>query len=176
MVWDHLFLSLDYSPRWWSSQRYTIIVGWRTIVFYRLFHVSTLGGRGDAFTMSRWIRCFYGEIIDLFFFHWQRHFLPFSLQDHVTRRTAMNLVLEVAREKKKQYIFLTPQDLRYVACCIGFIENISECFSFLKITPDMRILRMPQPKRTLMQIENETHSDWKNSSIFVFTWNISYVN
>jgi len=25
----------------------------------------------------------------------------------------MNLVLEVAREKKKQYIFLTPQDLRY---------------------------------------------------------------
>jgi chromosome segregation ATPase len=62
--------------------------------------------------------------------------------DHVTRRTAMNLVLEVAREKKKQYIFLTPQDL-----------------SFLKITEDMRILRMPQPKRTLMQIENENDSD-----------------
>lgn len=62
--------------------------------------------------------------------------------DHVTRRTAMNLVLEVAREKKKQYIFLTPQDL-----------------SFLKITPDMRILRMPQPKRTLMQIDNENDSD-----------------
>ncbi|CAF0907345.1 unnamed protein product [Rotaria sordida] len=62
--------------------------------------------------------------------------------DHVTRRTAMNLVLEVAREKKKQYIFLTPQDL-----------------SFLKVTDDMRILRMPQPKRTLMQINNDNHSD-----------------
>ncbi|CAF0863734.1 unnamed protein product [Adineta ricciae] len=62
--------------------------------------------------------------------------------DHVTRRTAMNLVLEVAREKKKQYIFLTPQDL-----------------SFLKITDDMRILRMPQPKRTLMQINNDHDSD-----------------
>ncbi|CAF1392722.1 unnamed protein product [Adineta steineri] len=62
--------------------------------------------------------------------------------DHVTRRTAMNLVLEVAREKKKQYIFLTPQDL-----------------SFLKITPDMRILRMPQPKRTLVQINNDNDSD-----------------
>ncbi|CAF4395151.1 unnamed protein product, partial [Adineta steineri] len=58
------------------------------------------------------------------------------------RRTAMTLVLEVAREKKKQYIFLTPQDL-----------------SFLKITPDMRILRMPQPKRTLVQINNENDSD-----------------
>ncbi|CAF3385119.1 unnamed protein product [Rotaria sp. Silwood1] len=62
--------------------------------------------------------------------------------DHVTRRTAMNLVLEVAREKKKQYIFLTPQDL-----------------SFLKITDDMRILRMPQPKRTLMQTNNDNDSD-----------------
>ncbi|UJR35462.1 hypothetical protein I4U23_028218 [Adineta vaga] len=62
--------------------------------------------------------------------------------DHVTRRTAMNLVLEVAREKKKQYIFLTPQDL-----------------SFLKITEDMQILRMPQPKRTLMQINNGNDSD-----------------
>ncbi|CAF4246586.1 unnamed protein product [Rotaria socialis] len=62
--------------------------------------------------------------------------------DHVTRRTAMNLVLEVAREKKKQYIFLTPQDL-----------------SFLKITDDMRILRMPQPKRTLMEINNDNDAD-----------------
>ncbi|CAF0764560.1 unnamed protein product, partial [Didymodactylos carnosus] len=34
--------------------------------------------------------------------------------DHVTRRTAMKLVLDVAREKQKQYIFLTPQDLRYL--------------------------------------------------------------
>lgn len=54
----------------------------------------------------------------------------------------MNLVLEVAREKKKQYIFLTPQDL-----------------SFLKITEDMRILKMPEPKRTLMQINDGHGSD-----------------
>jgi hypothetical protein len=32
-------------------------------------------------------------------------------------------------------------------------------FSFLKISEDMRILRMPQPKRTLMQIDNENDSD-----------------
>ena len=31
--------------------------------------------------------------------------------------------------------------------------------SFLKITDDMCILRMPQPKRTLMQIDNENASD-----------------
>ncbi|CAF4979457.1 unnamed protein product, partial [Rotaria magnacalcarata] len=31
--------------------------------------------------------------------------------------------------------------------------------SFLKITDDMRILRMPQPKRTLMEINNDNDAD-----------------
>lgn len=70
----------------------------------------------------------------------------------------MNLVLEVAREKKKQYIFLTPQDLRYKEQTLNSRSFIF-LFSFLKITDDMRILRMPQPKRTLMAIENENNSD-----------------
>ncbi|CAF4105694.1 unnamed protein product, partial [Adineta steineri] len=55
---------------------------------------------------------------------------------HVTRRTAMNLVVEMAREKKKRYIFLTPQYL----CNKG--EGV---YTFKKVDPVVNSTQSAHP-------------------------------